>query len=114
LRIDQPRCFDTDGAKRLIDVNSIGRRIDFLRRFLPFEDGTLSHDQLGDIFATLDATIFQRCFVTWVASVTGVSADVIAIDGKTSRRTADKRKGKAGDPYGVRSRTIPITHETHQ
>jgi len=30
-----------------------------------------------------------------VASIAGVSADVIAIDGKTSRRSADKRKGKA-------------------
>jgi hypothetical protein len=54
-----------------------------------------SHDQLGDIFATLDATIFQRCFVAWVASITGVSADVIAIDGKTLRRSPDKRKRKA-------------------
>ena len=44
---------------------------------------------------TLDATIFQQCFVAWVASISGMSADVIAIDGKTSRRTGDKRKGKA-------------------
>jgi predicted transposase YbfD/YdcC len=84
------------GAEDFVAIARWGRgRINFLRRFLAFKDGTPSHDQLGDIFATLDATIFQRCFVAWVASITGVSTDVIAIDGKTSRRSADKRKGKA-------------------
>jgi predicted transposase YbfD/YdcC len=84
------------GAEDFVTIARWGQgRINFLRRFLAFKDGTPSHDQLGDIFATLDATIFQRCFVAWVASITGVSADVIAIDGKTSRRSADKRKGKA-------------------
>src|SRR5262249_26075675 len=34
-------------------------------------------------------------FVAWVAKMLGVSADVVAIDGKTSRRSADKRRGKA-------------------
>ena len=84
------------GAESFVEIARFGeKKIALLRRFLPFKDGTPSHDQLGDIFATLDATIFQRCFVAWVASITGVSADVIAIDGKTSRRSADKRKGKA-------------------
>jgi predicted transposase YbfD/YdcC len=84
------------GAENFVEIARFGeKKIELLRRFLPFKDGTPSHDQLGDIFATLDATIFQRCFVAWVGSITGVSADVIAIDGKTSRRSADKRKGKA-------------------
>ena len=84
------------GAESFVEIARFGeKKIELLRRFLAFKDGTPSHDQLGDIFATLDATIFQRCFVAWVASITGVSADVIAIDGKTSRRSADKRKGKA-------------------
>jgi len=84
------------GAESFVEIARFGeKKIELLRRFLPFKDGTPSHDQLGDIFATLDATIFQRCFVAWVASITGVPADVIAIDGKTSRRSADKRKGKA-------------------
>ncbi len=45
-----------------------------LRRFRPFRDGTPPHDRIGDIFATLDADHFQRCFVAWVASVTGLPA----------------------------------------
>jgi len=46
---------------------------------------TPSHDHLGDIFATLDAEKFQRCFVAWVAAPTGAAAGAIAVDGKTLR-----------------------------
>ena len=84
------------GSEAITDIARFGeRKLELLRRFRPFHDGTPSHDHLGDILATLDAEQFQRCFVAWVAALTGVSADVIAIDGKTSRRSADKRKGKA-------------------
>jgi predicted transposase YbfD/YdcC len=84
------------GAECFVEIARFGeKKIELLRRFLPFKDGTPSHDQLGDIFATLDATHFQRCFVAWVAKMLGVSADVIAVDGKASRRSADKRRGKA-------------------
>jgi len=82
------------GAENFVEIARFGdKKTELLRRFLPFRDGTPSHDQLCDIFATIDAEKFQRCFADWVASITGVSADVVAIDGKTSRRTADKRKG---------------------
>src|SRR5215468_4341429 len=43
--------------------------------------------QIRDILATLDAKQFRRCFVAWVAALTGMPSDVIAIDGKTSRRS---------------------------
>jgi predicted transposase YbfD/YdcC len=58
---------------------------------LPFRDGTPPHDRLSEIFAVLDAEAFQRCFVSWVAALTGVPAEVIAIDGKTSRRSYKKK-----------------------
>jgi DDE_Tnp_1-associated len=79
------------GAETFVDIARFGeKKIDLLRRFRPFRDGTPSHDHLGDIFATLDAQAFQRCFVAWVAALTGTSADVIAIDGKTLRRSYQK------------------------
>jgi predicted transposase YbfD/YdcC len=84
------------GAETVVDIARFGqKKIELLRRFLPFRDGTPSHDQLGDILATLNATEFQRRFVAWVAKLIGVSADVIAIDGKTVRRSSHKRRGKA-------------------
>jgi predicted transposase YbfD/YdcC len=83
------------GAETFVDIARFGeKKLELLRRFRPFRDGTPSHDHLGDIFATLDAEQFQRCFVSWVASRTGTPAEVIAIDGKTSRRSAQKG-GKA-------------------
>ena len=81
------------GAESFIDIARFGRmKCDLLRRFRPFRDGTPSHDHLGDIFAALDAVQFQRCFVAWVASLIGVPTGVVAIDGKTARRSG----GKAG------------------
>jgi len=84
------------GAETFVDIARFGeKKIGLLRRFRPFRDGTPSHDHLGDIFATLDAAAFQRCFVAWVAALTGAPADVIAIDGKTLRRSYQKKGAKA-------------------
>lgn len=84
------------GAETFTDIARFGtKKLDLLRRFLPFRDGTPAHDHLGDIFASLNAEKFQHCFAGWVAARTGVGAEVIAIDGKTVRRSAAKtgRKG---------------------
>jgi predicted transposase YbfD/YdcC len=76
------------GAETFVDIARFGaKKLPLLRRFRPFLDGTPSHDHLGDIFASLDAEQFQRCFVAWVSALTGAPAEVIAIDGKTSRRS---------------------------
>src|SRR5450432_4372298 len=85
------------GAETFVDIARFGdKKLALLRRFRQFRDGTPSHDHLGDIFATLDAEHFQRCFVSRVASLTGAPvAEVIAIDGKTSRRSYQKTGGKA-------------------
>jgi len=83
------------GAEAFTDIARFGeKKVDLLRRFRPFKDGTPSHDQLGDIFATLDAKAFQRCFVAWVAALTGTPEGVIAIDGKTARRSYQKKGAK--------------------
>ena len=84
------------GAETFVDIARFGeKKIGLLRRFRPFRDGTPSHDHLGDIFATLNAEEFQRRFVAWVAALTGAPKDVIAIDGKTLRRSYQKKGGKA-------------------
>src|SRR5471030_475284 len=83
------------GADSFVEIARFGdKKLDLLRRFRPFRDGTPSHDHLGDIFAALDAEQFQRCFVAWVASLTGIPEGVVAIDGKTVRRSGRKRDDK--------------------
>jgi predicted transposase YbfD/YdcC len=83
------------GAETFTDIARFGeKKLAVLRRFRPFRDGTPAHDHLGDIFASLDAKEFQRCFVSWVAALTGAPADVIAIDGKTLRRSYQKKGAK--------------------
>lgn len=80
------------GAEAFTDIARFGeKKLALLRRFRPFKDGTPPHDRIGEIFATLDAEHFQHCFVAWVASVTGIPVGVVAIDGKTVRRSGRKR-----------------------
>ena len=72
------------GAETITEIAIFGaKKLDLLRRFRSFRDGTPTHDHLGDILAVLDAGQFQSCFAAWVASITGIPEGVIAIDGKT-------------------------------
>jgi predicted transposase YbfD/YdcC len=83
------------GAESFVDIERFGeKKLDLLRRFMPFRDGTPTHDRLGEIFAALDSGVFQRCFVAWVRALTGAPEGVIAIDGKTSRRSYQEKGGK--------------------
>ena len=75
------------GAETFTAIAEFGKRkLGLLQRFRPFANGTPDHDRLGEVFAALDPEPFQKCFVAWAAMLTGIPADVIAIDGKTSRR----------------------------
>ena len=81
------------GAETFTAIAQFGRKkLALLRRFRPFANGTPDHDRLGEVFAALDPEPFQKCFVAWVATLTGAPADVIAIDGKTSRRSFQKKR----------------------
>ena len=80
------------GAQTITDIALFGRKkLELLRRFRRFDNGTPAHDHLGDILAMLDPEQFQRCFIAWVAALTGNPEGVIAIDGKTVRLTARGR-----------------------
>jgi predicted transposase YbfD/YdcC len=84
------------GAEAFTEIALFGvKKLGFLRRFRPFKDGMPDHGHLSDILAVLDAEQFQRCFVAWAAALTGVAAGVIAIDGKTVRRSGRRSGGKA-------------------
>jgi predicted transposase YbfD/YdcC len=71
-----------------------GQRIDFLRRFLPFERGIPAHDTLNDVINALDPELFKSCFISWVESLRDSDPEIIAVDGKTSRRCHARAKGR--------------------
>ena len=65
---------------------------DFLRRYYPYAQGFPSHDTVSDVFNALDADLFSELFMSWVADLTQAPADIINIDGKTSRRSGGENQ----------------------
>lgn len=83
------------GADDFVETTLWGRQHQaFLRRFLPYENGIPSHDTMCDVFAAIDPALFKTCFLAWVEDLRDGAAEVIAIDGKTSRRSHDHAKGR--------------------
>jgi predicted transposase YbfD/YdcC len=70
-------------------------RLDFLRRFLPYEHGVPGGRWLTLLMNRVDPALFSACFTAWVREVWPDRPDLIAIDGKTSRRSHDRAAGKA-------------------
>jgi predicted transposase YbfD/YdcC len=66
--------------------------LDFLRRFAPFHHGIPCERWLRTLVNRVDPLTFGRCFEGWIKSLWPGRHDLIAIDGKTSRRTHDKSK----------------------
>jgi predicted transposase YbfD/YdcC len=83
------------GADDLVEVHEWGlEHLDFLRTCLPFRDDIPSHDTLADVINALDPELFKTCFMDWVDDLRDSDPDVIAIDGKTSRRTHDRGRDR--------------------
>src|SRR5712691_371349 len=88
-------CATLSGMEDFVEIKLWGeQRLDFLRRFLPYERGLPSHDTLNDVINGLDAELFKTCFPNWAETLRDRAPDIIAIDGKTSRRTHARRKGR--------------------
>lgn len=68
----------------------------WLRGFLELAHGIPSHDTFGRVFRWLDPQAFEACFLAWVREVMTVTeGQVIAVDGKTLRRSHDQANGQA-------------------
>ena len=67
--------------------------LDFLRRFAPFHHGIPCERWVRALVNRVDPLTFGRCFEDWIRALWPGRHDLIAIDGKTSRRTGDERKG---------------------
>lgn len=85
------------GADDWVAVATFGEaKEDWLRTFLDLPNGVPSHDTFSRVFSALSTEEFASAFRDWIASIaTSTEGEVIAIDGKTLRRSFDRASGKA-------------------
>ncbi len=85
------------GADSFVAIEAFGHaKHDFLRRFLALPNGIPSHDTIRAVFTRLDPRQFEQCCVAWVNAVfERTIGKVVAIDGKTLRRSYDRKSKKA-------------------
>jgi predicted transposase YbfD/YdcC len=89
-------CAAICGAEGWEDIELFGEtKEEWLRGFLELPHGAPSDDTYRRVFAALDASEFQSCFMNWIEAVEELTqGQVIAVDGKTLRRSHDRREGK--------------------
>jgi predicted transposase YbfD/YdcC len=76
------------------DICVWGRHhLGFLRGFCEFFHGIPCERWMRKLVNRVDPILFANCFKSWVAELWPDHHDLIAIDGKTSRCTHDRRKG---------------------
>lgn len=84
------------GADTWEDMELFGEaKHEWLKQFLELPNGIPSHDTFGRVFSIISPVEFQRSFLNWIKAISeSIEREVVAIDGKTSRRSYDRGKGK--------------------
>lgn len=77
------------GADTFVEIELWAReKLDWLRQYLRLDHGIPSHDTFGRMFGLIDPDQFEAAFRRWTQSILpSLGAEVVAIDGKTSRRS---------------------------
>ncbi len=83
------------GAEDWPDIEEFGRRrASWLKGFLQLPHGIPSHDTFRRVFGLLDRKQFAACLFQWTQALhEATGGKVIAIDGKTARRSFNKKSG---------------------
>jgi predicted transposase YbfD/YdcC len=90
-------CAVVGGADDWVNIEQFARaKRRWFKSFLDLPHGIPSHDTLGRVFAMLDPEELSRCFASWIASIAKLTdGEVVAIDGKTLRRSFDAASNKS-------------------
>ena len=102
------------GANDFVDVALWGKsNLAWLRKFLKLKAGAPSHDTFCRVLAMIDPAAFEAAFLRWVGVLVPALApgSVVAIDGKTSRRSGGKEMSgpSANAPSTARPASSAIT-----
>jgi predicted transposase YbfD/YdcC len=71
-------------------------KLSFFRTFLELPGGVPSHDTFGRVFARLEPDAFERCFMAWTGALSSSGSRLIAIDGKSIRRSFEHAWDRSG------------------
>jgi predicted transposase YbfD/YdcC len=83
------------GADGWVEIEEFGKAKEaFFTNLLTLPNGIPSHDTFGRVFALIDPKQFEASFVQWVQGISQTVKGVIAIDGKTLRRSHDHESEK--------------------
>ena len=85
------------GADNWVEIEIFGKaKLEWLRAFLVLPNGIPSHDTFGRVFSLLDPDQLERCFRRMTAALAeSTGGKLIAVDGKTLRRSFDRASAKA-------------------
>lgn len=85
------------GADDFVSIAEFGRlKRQWFGRFLDLKNGIPSHDRFNAILAALKPAEFEKCLLSWIAAVHEITGgQLVAIDGKTLRRSFDAASSKA-------------------
>ena len=85
------------GADDFVAIAAFGeKKRKWFARFLDLCNGIPSHDRFNAILAAIKPAEFEKCFLSWITTLQEITdGQVIAIDGKTLRRSFDTASGKA-------------------
>ncbi len=90
-------CAVVSGAEGWRAIAQFGHaKLDWLRHYLPYENGIPNEDSLAWIIGRLNVKAFEACFIEWVNGVAKQpDGEIIAVDGKTARRSPHRQSGKS-------------------
>jgi predicted transposase YbfD/YdcC len=83
------------GAEGWEAIETFGEeKLEWLRKYFPFANGVPSHDCIRMVLISLSPKALQGCFARWMQAVVEVAnGEVVAIDGKTLRRSFERAEG---------------------
>jgi predicted transposase YbfD/YdcC len=85
------------GADDFVAIAEFGRKKrDWFARFLELRNGIPSHDRFNAIFAAIKPAEFEKCLLSWITALQDITdGQIVAIDGKTLRRSFDAASSKS-------------------